>query len=461
MASIVASSGWLLLRAEGPTLTLFAGDTFFGGETHGPAGGESQDRRALAQAGQDRLSADALAEILKDVDIDAAILGHHDREELERAERLAGVAELPLVGQSETATRAIEVAGVRVIVAGVAESSPDEARQALESALSSESPADLVIVMTYGGRRLARTLARVGGVDIVVLGGEDSDDAIPPATAGDALLLHASRQGQGVTIADVYVRPRSGGVQDLSEWSVSVRGESLDADIRDLEQRLERWEREGADAAQVQRQRQRLARMRAERESLAPPPLSETGIAVRARFDELAPEAPQSEDVTAAMRELARRINAHNQEAFADWTPEPPAEGEPSFIGSEACGSCHETALRWWRGHPHGRAYSTLTTRDKQFNLSCVGCHVTGYLEPGGSTITHLREGALENVGCENCHGPGSAHASSGGAVAIARTEVPEALCVRCHNEEHSDRFVYEVFRRMILVPGHGLPENE
>ena len=37
----------------------------------------------------------------------------------------------------------------------------------------------------------------------------------------------------------------------------------------------------------------------------------------------------------------------------------------------------------------HGRAYATLEQRNKQFNLSCVGCHVTGYDQPGGATVVH------------------------------------------------------------------------
>jgi hypothetical protein len=67
--------------------------------------------------------------------------------------------------------------------------------------------------------------------------------------------------------------------------------------------------------------------------------------------------------------------------------------------------------------------------------------------------------GDLKNVGCESCHGPGSVHVETEGAsLAHMRTEVPERVCVACHNEEHSDLFVYEAYRRTLIVPGHGLP---
>ena len=124
-------------------------------------------------------------------------------------------------------------------------------------------------------------------------------------------------------------------------------------------------------------------------------------------------------------------------------------------MGGEGWGSCHSDALAWWKTTPHGNAYATLTTRNKQFDLNCVGCHVTGYSQPGGSNVTHVEN--LENVGCENCHGPGSAHVANSSAA--MRTEVPESTCVRCHSPEHSDRFAYEAYRQMLLVPGHGLKE--
>ena len=81
----------------------------------------------------------------------------------------------------------------------------------------------------------------------------------------------------------------------------------------------------------------------------------------------------------------------------------------PGYVGhARAAATCHETALAWWKGHAHGRAYATLEQRNKQFNLSCVGCHVTGYNQPGGATV--VQNQGLTDVGCESCHGPGSLH---------------------------------------------------
>ena len=65
------------------------------------------------------------------------------------------------------------------------------------------------------------------------------------------------------------------------------------------------------------------------------------------------------------------------------------------------CQGCHQQAYTWWRGTPHGRAYETLTSRHKEFHLECVGCHVTGYELPGGSTVTHNMDGAAPTLGLQ------------------------------------------------------------
>jgi hypothetical protein len=153
-----------------------------------------------------------------------------------------------------------------------------------------------------------------------------------------------------------------------------------------------------------------------------------------------------------------KRVNAHNREAFADKGPLPVPDGEPTYVGSATCASCHAAAHSWWQKTPHGRAYATLVERHKEFNLSCVGCHVTGYGKPGGATVTWNLEGALVNVGCEQCHGPGSDHVDAplGEKRGTMRRDTPESVCVGCHNEEHSDQFQYEAYRARLVAPGHG-----
>lgn len=90
--------------------------------------------------------------------------------------------------------------------------------------------------------------------------------------------------------------------------------------------------------------------------------------------------------------------------------------------------------------------------------MNCFQCHVTGYGEPGGATITFNLDGELKNVGCETCHGPGEYHARSPLEFISTMVRSPkEQLCRSCHDAEHSDQFDFEIYRARLLAPGHGL----
>jgi hypothetical protein len=110
-----------------------------------------------------------------------------------------------------------------------------------------------------------------------------------------------------------------------------------------------------------------------------------------------------------------------------------------------------------WDRTTHAHAYATLSSQFKEFNLECVGCHVTGYDQPGGSTVTHAAK--LENVQCEVCHGPGSRHVLN----PADRTRIiarPDASrCLDCHHPPHVEGFDALAKMKDILGPGHGRPQ--
>ncbi len=368
-----------------------------------------------------------------------------------------------------------EVAGVKVGFVGVSQlegrtgtlpdgivrETPlvDAARAGVEALKARE--AEIIIAMVSGDRREARQVARLDDVDFVIQAGLDQAEAIPPVDADGTYLLHAGRQGQGLLVVDVWRRD-DGGFTDWSDWTVEEERAHLERRIAELRARLDDWEGDDSvNEADVEAQRQRLAGLEGELAALRPPSEVE-GNAFSAEWVELPPDARQDPAVTRLIDRLDRRVNENNARVFADLVPEPAPEGTPHYVGSASCAgsSCHQSAYDWWRGHAHGRAYATLVNLHKEFNLSCVGCHVTGYMKPGGSTVTHNEDGALVNVGCEVCHGPGSAHVADPEAPGLITLEVPERVCVGCHNPEHSDRFDYDAFRNMIVVPGHGLPAN-
>lgn len=125
------------------------------------------------------------------------------------------------------------------------------------------------------------------------------------------------------------------------------------------------------------------------------------------------------------------------------------------YVGSRACAACHTAAYQWWLGTAHARAFTTLEQRGRELDLECIGCHVTGFDQPGGSTLVRLDE--LRGVGCESCHGPGGAHVDDPQPPHRGLVRVTSAsTCLQCHDASHSDSFHYESKRGQLLVAGHG-----
>ena len=135
----------------------------------------------------------------------------------------------------------------------------------------------------------------------------------------------------------------------------------------------------------------------------------------------------------------------------------PPPRGQASYTGTESCADCHDDQVKFWNKTVHATAWKTLVDRGQQFDLDCIGCHVTGWDKPGGSNLGHNDK--LRDVQCETCHGPGSIHIKERGTETPAAVKLAPAsdLCAsQCHTKEHSDTFQLEAYLRDVLGPGHG-----
>lgn len=423
-----------------------------------------------AQSQQDRWQAETLVDVLNDLHAVAMVPGRFDRSEGDALlGTLRGRSSFPFIGVGPTAPldlapmQLVELGGTKVAFVGVTDAweTPNEAlvaaaREAIATARG--RGARLVVVLLRGDRRLARSVGMLDGVDFVVHGGLDAENPEPPTARGRAFVLEGGRQGQRVVVVDVYLRGGSA-MRDESRFTRRVRRTRLQADLEERRAQIAAWERDGsASPADLEAQRAQVRSIEAEVRALDRDPDVASGNAFVADVIELALGVPEEAAIARRMEAFAIRANDHNRTALADELPPPAPAGGPTYVGSAACQSCHASAYRWWSQHLHGRAYQTLVDRHREYNLQCVACHVTGYGRPGGSTVTHNLEGALVNVGCESCHGPGSVHAQTGRGN-IAR-QVPEGVCLGCHTNDHSDHFVYELYRQRILVPGHGLPEG-
>ncbi len=475
------------LRADGtPTLFVAAGNLFFAGSSHHEP---ALDGAAADAAQQARWQAETLARALQQLALEVAVPGPADLAQgpqvVADLARAGGVRLLD-TGESNAAAPAAAVAkgradpaagagdsvlihkaGLAIGVWGLrdpavaAPGSPPTDLVARSQQLTRDlraRGAQLVIGLLHADARAARRVAGASPeLDLLVHAGMESAASPPPERIGSATLVRAAHDGHGLLVVDL-VRSSDGPFTDVSVWSRKAQKETLARTAEDLAARIATWKRDPAvERALVAEQEARLSRLRSEIAALEEP-VRTMGNTLSARFIELDPDVPSDPAMRALLDAHDKRVNEHNRVALADVRPKPVPPGTPGYVGSQRCGQCHAPALAWWKGHAHGRAYATLEQRNKQFNLSCVGCHVTGYNQPGGATVVH-NEG-LTDVGCESCHGPGSLHAEDADVDAKKNVtlQVAEAVCTQCHNPEHSDRFAYDAYRAMLIAPGHGRP---
>ncbi len=202
----------------------------------------------------------------------------------------------------------------------------------------------------------------------------------------------------------------------------------------------------------------KLEEVIARREALAAQPLAVPAHAssATARFVPLEANFEQLESVKAIVTAYDRDVGllnlAYAKEHGHDC--EAPGPNRSGYVGSAACAACHAPGYALWQQTKHAKAYAALENEGKNHHLDCVGCHLTGWQKPGGVCRIDQTTGRTE-VGCEACHGPGSAHVRTPTKLNITR-EVGAATCVGCHDHENAPHFSYEAYLPKVLGPGHG-----
>jgi hypothetical protein len=132
------------------------------------------------------------------------------------------------------------------------------------------------------------------------------------------------------------------------------------------------------------------------------------------------------------------------------------------YVGAKQCKMCHNSAkkgaqFKKWSEASHAQAFAVLASAeakkiakekgiaDPQKSDDCLKCHVTGHGQPAGNFGPKFKV-TEEGVGCEACHGPGSAYKKikamkdvysgkiKGATVGLVTPD--EAVCKTCHNPE-------------------------
>jgi hypothetical protein len=125
-----------------------------------------------------------------------------------------------------------------------------------------------------------------------------------------------------------------------------------------------------------------------------------------------------------------------------------PAQKEDShYVGSKACSQCHEQQYaNFSKYSKKAHAWDSIAIMKPKLKENelkqCYECHTTGYGKKGGF-VSHEATPGLADVGCETCHGPGSAHAESGETKLITRRPSVQT-CTACHNSQRVEDFHFK-----------------
>lgn len=455
-------------KSANDTLVVGAGPMFF-----------AEPRFADRDATQARFKAEAMADALAELGLSAWAPGVNDFafgrpvfDELAARSKakplLANVAERPL--GSEIVARGpakIGIVGVSSLVdegplVGLPKTSDLEGAVRSEVASLKARGANFLVLLVAAPRGEAlRLVEKLPMFQLAVLGkasdgGEKNDEPFPPELVEKTLVVQAPNHLQGAVVLDWFVRDGAFSFVDGSGIEMRARLDGDQTRRRELVGRIERWEREGVAAAELGKAKAELMAIEARLARGAPKAIPESDSYFLYDYVPIRETLGSHRPTLERIERYYERVNEHNREAFRDKRPSPPEAGQSRYLGVQACSTCHAEEHAFWLTTSHAKAYATLSVAHKEFNLDCVGCHVTGYEKPGGSTVTFVE--GLENVQCEVCHGPGSAHVEGGGDPTKITRRPSETLCAEgCHHPPHvGPDWAYADALPKILGPGHG-----
>jgi len=389
--------------------------------------------------------------------------------------------------------RLVTVADLRVGIFGVVSPQPEDAAlwkswrlraTPAESAAREEVAslrargAEIVVALLHVGPLDAanQLLQAVPGVDFAVQGHVGSQ-LQPPAIVGTARMVDTMSTGKFAGRLDIHVvNGQTGTWKDRGERAQLL---AIAADHRQQLADLDRRARAdtGGQLADFYRQRREAIgrALEAELAEARKLPTRVEGSWYEGRVVPLDESIPDQSGVTllvaAYNAESARRTAAKRPVGITGGSassaplpgsrPSDAGQEKPTrYAGSAACARCHPQEAAQFETTPHAHSLAALANikggaRDR--DPTCVGCHTTGFMQPGGTWSVAVAVARLPNVGCESCHGPSLGHISLDDKKGTTRRRVPETVCRGCHTPDRTSRaFDFPAATKMILGPGHG-----
>jgi hypothetical protein len=450
-------------RRTGPVIVVDAGSLLY-----------SQNPVPAHLDAQEELKADLLTTIYtKQLNVAAVGLGPADSAKGPGKERFARVESNVTDKYATKPPEITQVGDAKVGVFGViAEdtfkvqlSDPIAAGKAAVQKLRADGAQIVIALVQASTKTEAIKLAKaIGGIDLAVAGlGQNAPEPeaidIEPTKLDGGWLVIPGNRGQIVSKLDVTLHGPGPLVDAIGPAAANAQAAQLEKQLVARDAELARFAADKtADQGFVAAKRNERAAVQAQIAGLKSHPLVAPATGSYFTLDQvkigktLACSKPAQDLVTA----FYAAAGAANVKASATMAIEPAPKGQATYVGTAACGDCHDAQVKFWQKTVHATAWQTLVDRGQQFDYDCIGCHVTGWQKPGGSNLAHNDK--LRDVQCETCHGPASIHVAKGGEETPSAVQLspPETLCAtQCHTHEHSDTFQREAYLRDITGPGH------
>lgn len=179
-----------------------------------------------------------------------------------------------------------------------------------------------------------------------------------------------------------------------------------------------------------------------------------------------------------AMHELMADYQNRLRENWAELSAQRIADPDGrQFIGAESCKECHTYAYGVWSESKHAHALDSLVKGrpgteqswvNRTWDPECLACHTTGWepqkaLRYQSGFVDLETTPHLAGQQCENCHGPGSVHASlekewkrgtpvspemkdARDAMRLTLTRAKSEVCLRCHDGDNSPNFDFDKY---------------
>lgn len=317
--------------------------------------------------------------------------------------------------------------------------------------------AEVVVALLHVGQQAAKAVLdelAPGVVDVAIVAHDRLSGHLALSAEGRSAWVNAGARGKWLVAVELEAFEGATGVMNAGALA------SQKKTIEMIDQRIAAYETGDAGVidpavaekvasdrrATVERLKRRKTRMTAELSQL-----DTTGKHLV--FGELIPldvKLPEDPEMLARYRVFQDRLFEVNSGV------PPPDRAELRFTGNDGCKGCHAPAMKHWLTTKHAKAWETMVRTRQTGNLDCIPCHVTGFDRRGGPRGLRGLEKFVA-VGCESCHGPGSAHAKDPKIPMDYGRTVPEKVCAECHRAQEDQKpFSYEDRLPKVLGKGHG-----